>query len=104
VAEPSTDVLQIDTILVDPVVDKSAWNAPAKNVYSELQTIRLGVVLRDSRTGDLLHQVELPLRLGTNRWSEQNAVTYWGQVRLVFARLATRVQWMLEGADQPASS
>jgi len=101
--EPSTDVLRIETILVDPVVDKSAWNAAAKNVYSELQTIRLVVVLLDSRTGDLVHQVELPVRLGTNRWSEQNAVTYWGQVRLVFSRVAARVQWAIEGAAQPAS-
>lgn len=102
VTEPGADVLRIETVLIDPVVDKSAWNAAAKTVYSELQTVRLIVVLRDSRTDDVLHRVELPARLGTSRWSEQNAVTYWGQVRLVFSQLATRVQWTLEGVDQPA--
>jgi hypothetical protein len=102
--EPSADVLRIDTVLIDPVVDKSAWNAPARNVYSELQTIRLVVVLRDSRTDRLLQRVRLPVRMGTSRFSEQNAVTYWAQVRLVFAQLATRVQWALEDAEPPASS
>jgi hypothetical protein len=102
-AEPSTDVLRVETVLVDPVVDKSAWNVAAKNVYSELQTITLIVVLLDSRTGDLVHQVTLPVRLGTSRWLEQNAVTYWGQVRLVFSRVAMRVQRSIEGVTRPAS-
>ena len=88
-------------MLVDPVLDKSWWLKPGKSIYRGEVSHSLVVVLRDSETGSVLHRVKLPLRVGTLGF-EDSPINYWGYMRLIFDRIASRVRWALD--DAPGST
>lgn len=99
----SSDVLRVDAVLVNPVLDKSWWLQPGKAIYRGEAGFSLVVVLRDSETGTPLHKVKLPLRVGSLGY-EDSALNYWGYVRLIFDRVATRVSWALDSAPDPTQA
>jgi hypothetical protein len=101
--DPSPDVLRVDAVLVDPVLDKSWWLRPGDSIYRGETRVSLVVVLRDSETGAVLHQVKLPLRIGSLGF-EDSALNYWGYIRLVFDRVAMRVRWTLDDAPRLTDS
>ena len=99
--EPGEDVLRIDAVLVNPVLDKTWWLLPGKEILRGETGVTLVVVLRDSETGAVLHRVDLPLRVGSLGFQD-SPVNYWGYIRLVFDRVASRVRWALD--DAPSST
>ena len=101
--DPSPDVLRVDAVLVNPVLDKSWWLQPGKFILRGETSVNLVVVLRDSETGAPLHRVNLPLRVGSLGF-EDSPVNYWGYLRLVFDRVATRVRWALDDAPSSTNS
>ena len=103
VADESPDVLRVDAVLVNPVLDKSWWLLPGKSIYRGATGVSLVVVLRDSETGAALHRVKLPLRVGSLGF-EDSALNYWGYLRLVFDRVASRVRWALDDAPRSVNS
>jgi hypothetical protein len=76
---------------------------PGKAIYRGEASFSLVVVLRDSETGTPLHKVKLPLRVGSLGY-EDSALNYWGYVRLIFDRVATRVSWALDSAPDPTQA
>ena len=100
---PSPDVLRVDAVLVNPVLDKSWWLRPGKSIYRGEASHSLVVVLRDSETGSVLHRVKLPLRVGTLGF-EDSPINYWGYMRLIFDRIASRVRWALDDAPSSTNS
>jgi hypothetical protein len=100
---PGRDVLRVDAVLVNPVLDKTWWLKPGKSAYRGEASFSLVVVLRDSETGTPLHKVKLPMRVGFLGF-EDSAINYWGYLRLVFDRVATRVRWSLEEAPDSTNS
>jgi hypothetical protein len=101
--DPGSDVLRVDAVLVNSTPDKSWWLLPGKTLYSGEARVSLVVVLRDSETGAVLHRVDLPLRVG-NPSFEESPLNYWGYLRLVFDRVATRVRYALDDAPGSAGS
>ncbi len=101
--DPGPDVLRVDAVLVDAAPDKSWWLRPGAVVLRGEAGVTLVVVLRDSETGAVLHRVNLPLRVGSLGF-EDSATNYWGYLRLIFDRVATRVRWALDDAPAAAPS
>jgi hypothetical protein len=103
--DPGSDVLRIDAVLVNPAPEKSWWMLPGKRLFRGEARVSLVVVLRDSETGAVLHRVDLPLRVSAGRVGfEESALHYWGYLRLVFDRVATRVRYALDDAPGSAGS
>jgi hypothetical protein len=94
--DPGPDVLRVDAVLVNPVLNKSGWLQPgSKSLFRGETGVSLVVVLRDSETGAVLHRVKLPRRVGSPGF-ENSPLNYWGNLRLIFDRVATRVRWALD--------
>jgi hypothetical protein len=100
--EPGPGVLRIDPILVDAVVDKSDWLAPARDTFKKRDKLMLLAVLRDSQTGAIVHRVLVDARSFGDVLVRQDPLNYWDDMRYLLRLLATRVRWALEA--RPHSS
>jgi hypothetical protein len=100
--EPAPDVLRVDAVLVDAIVDKSAWLAPARDSFKTRDKMFLVALLRDSKTGVVVHRVVVDARPFGNVVFRQSPLVYWEDMRFLLKLLATRVHWVLE--KEPHSS
>jgi hypothetical protein len=99
---PGLGVVRADAFLIDHVLDKRDWLAPAKTSLRSAPEVRVVVFLRDSRSNELVDTVGLTLHPRGSRLMNDSPGSYWHYMRLVFDRIATRMRWALE--DSPSGS
>ena len=97
--EPGPRVLRLDGALIDPVLDKRNWLVPTRFLFRVAPRLQLVVLLRDSRTDEIVDRVGLMVRPQANRLMQQSPGSYWHFMRRVLGRMATRVRWSLEQGD-----
>lgn len=102
-AEPGPDVLRIDPVLVDAVVDKSDWLAPARDSFKKREKLMLVALLRDSQTGEIVHRVLVDIRPFGDVVMRQSPLTYWDDMRFLLRLLAKRVLWTMESNPQSSA-
>jgi len=93
---PGPGVVRADALLIDHVLDKRDWLAPAQTTFRSAPDVRLVVFLRDSRSNELIDTVGLALPPRSSRLMKDSPGSYWHYMGLVFDRIATRVRWALE--------
>lgn len=93
---PGPGVVRAEALLIDHVLDKSDWLAPATTTFRSAPDVRLVVFLRDSRSNEIVDTVGLTLPPRSGRLMVGSPGSYWHYMRLVFDRIATRVRWALE--------
>ena len=92
-----SDVLRIDSVLVNPVSDRSWYYDIGKTWLGEGAKFNMLIVLRDSETGEYLHHVAVPLHTG-HIISPSSRASYWNYMREIFDRTAQQVRLAIENA------
>ena len=100
--EPGPRVIRMEAFLIDQVLDKRDWLAPAKIVYRSAPRVRVIVFLRDSQNGELVDTVSLGVAPHANHLMKDSPGFYWHFMRQVFDRVATRVRWSLDDETDPS--
>jgi hypothetical protein len=95
-SKPGPGVLRIDSVLLDPVLDKRDWLVPTRFVVRGAPRVELIALLRDSRTNEVVDFVGLVIRPHANRLMKDSPGFYWHFMRRIFDQIATRVRWSLE--------
>jgi len=94
---PGPGVVRADAYLIDHVLDKSDWLAPAAtSTFRTAPRVRVVVFLRDSRSDELVDSVGMTLAPHGDRLMRDTPGFYWDYMRQVFDRIATRMIWALE--------
>lgn len=103
-SKPGPGVLRIDSVLLDPVLDKRDWLVPTRFVIRGVPRVELISLLRDSRTNEVVDFVGLVIRPHANRLMKDSPGFYWHFMRRIFDQIATRIRWSLDDGAYPTTS